>query len=50
MAENIKIEVKVRTSNNIKYYTVLLNDWVYIITRDFKRVKKFTNKEKENGK
>jgi hypothetical protein len=45
--DDIKIEVIERTSGGIVVYTVLLNDWVYLITRDSKLVEKF--KKKKNG-
>jgi len=32
--EGIKIEVIERTRNGISYYTVLLNDWVFLITKN----------------
>ena len=47
MAEGITIEVKERITGGIVIYTVLLNDWIYLITRDKKLIEKF--KKKKNG-
>jgi hypothetical protein len=44
---DITIEVIERRAGNISIYTVLLNDWVYLITRDRKLIEKF--KKKKNG-
>ena len=41
MANDIKVEVIERITDGIAYYTVLLNDWVYLITREKKLVRKF---------
>ena len=47
MANDIKVEVIERITDGIVIYTVLLNDWVYLITRDKKLIDKF--KKKKNG-
>jgi hypothetical protein len=44
VVEDITIEVKERISGGIVSYTVLLNDWVYIITTNKKLIEKFKKK------
>ena len=42
VVNDVKIEVIERIGNDRKIsYTVLLNDWVYLITQNFRKVKKF---------
>jgi len=47
---DIKVEVIERITDGIAYYTVLINDWVYLITRDKNLVTKFIKKGNYNGR
>jgi hypothetical protein len=44
VVDGISIDVQERRSDGIIVYTVLLNDWVYLITRNKKLIEKFKKK------
>jgi adenine specific DNA methylase Mod len=45
VADNIEIEVIERISNGIPVFTVLFNDWVYLITRNKELIQKYIDKK-----